>query len=30
MTTDSPVASAVTRKLFFVQVRNAVSHKSLV
>src|SRR5215510_14057507 len=30
MTSENPVASAVTRRLFFVQVRNAVSHKSFV
>jgi len=29
-TTDSAVARIVISRLFFVQVRNAVSHRSLV
>ena len=30
MTTETDVASTVTSRLFFVQVRNSVSHRSLV
>ena len=30
MTTETEVASTVTIRLFFVQVRNAVSHSSFV